>query len=66
MPVYLGTSVEAGNVWQARGDIAIDAMQLNGSLFAGIDTFFGPVYFAAGFAEGGRTNFYLFIGALPR
>ncbi len=65
-PVYLGTSIEAGNVWQSRDDIAFNTLQLNGSLFAGMDTYFGPVYFAAGFAEGGHTNFYLFIGAPPR
>ena len=45
---------------------ALDAMSTNGSVFAGVDTFFGPVYLAAGFAEQGRTNFYLFIGTPPR
>lgn len=65
-PVYLGTSLEAGNVWQSRDDIAFNSMQLNGSLFAGLDTYIGPVYFAAGFAQGGGTNLYLFIGAPPR
>ena len=43
-----------------------DTMLLNGSLFAGFDTFIGPVYFAAGFAEGGGSNFYLFVGETPR
>ena len=41
-------------------------MMFNGSVFAGIDTFIGPIYLAAGFAEQGRTNFYLFIGTPPR
>lgn len=65
-PIYLGASVEAGNVWQNRDDIDFASLQMNGSLFAGVDSFFGPVYFAAGFAEDGETNFYLFIGAPPR
>jgi NTE family protein len=65
-PIYVGLSVEAGNVWQARDDISFDTMQLNGSLFAGVDSYFGPVYLAAGFAENNETNFYLFIGAPPR
>jgi NTE family protein len=65
-PIYLGASAEAGNVWQNRSDISFDSFVWNGSLFAGIDTFFGPVYLAAGFAEKGRTNFYLFIGTPPR
>ncbi|MBT8103660.1 MAG: patatin-like phospholipase family protein [Gammaproteobacteria bacterium] len=65
-PVYVGASLEAGNVWQARGDIDFDSMMINGSIFAGVDTFIGPVYFAVGFAEQGRANVYLFIGEPPR
>ncbi len=65
-PVYLGVSAEAGNVWQARSDMDFSSMQLSGSIFAGMDTYIGPVYLAAGFAEHGQTNFYLFIGATQR
>jgi len=65
-PIYLGISAEAGNVWQTRAEIGFDTMQMNGSIFAGLDSYFGPVYLAAGFAENGQTNFYLFIGAPPR
>ena len=65
-PVYLGISAEAGNVWQTRSDIGFSSAQLNGSLFAGVDSYFGPIYLAAGFAEGGSKNVYLFIGAPPR
>jgi NTE family protein len=65
-PIYVGVSAEAGNAWQNRSDISFDSMMINGSLFAGIDTFVGPIYLAAGFAEQGRTNFYLFIGTPPR
>jgi NTE family protein len=66
VPVYLGASVEAGNIWQSRSDISFDSMRINGSVFAGLDTYIGPIYLAAGFAEGGRTNFYLFVGSPPR
>ena len=65
-PVYVGISAEAGNTWQARSDISFDSMMVNGSIFTGIDTFIGPVYLAAGFAEQGQTNVYLFIGQPPR
>jgi NTE family protein len=65
-PIYLGVSAEAGNVWQSRSDISVDTMIFNGSIFAGIDTFIGPVYLAAGFAEQGQSNVYLFIGEPPR
>jgi NTE family protein len=65
-PIYLGLSAEAGNVWQTREEIGFDTMQINGSVFVGLDSYFGPVYLAAGFAENGQTNFYLFVGAPPR
>jgi NTE family protein len=65
IPVYLGASLEAGNVWQSRSDIDLGSTIANGSLFLGLDTFFGPVYLAAGLAEGGRSNFYLSVGTVP-
>ena len=65
-PIYFGASVEAGNVWQTRTDISFDTMIMSGSVFTGVDTFIGPVYLAAGFAEQGQTNVYLFIGEPPR
>ena len=63
MPLYFGASVEAGNVWQAREDIALDDLIWNGSVFAGLDTYVGPLFLAAGFSEHGDTSFYLFLGA---
>ena len=66
VPIYLGASAELGNVWQSRSDISFDSALVNGSVFAGLDTMLGPVYLAAGFGEGGRANFYLFIGSPPR
>ena len=66
MPLYFGGSVEAGNVWQSRSDISLDSMIFNGSLFAGLDTYIGPLFLAAGFSEDGETSFYLFLGAPQR
>jgi len=65
-PIYVGASAEAGNVWRTRSEMDFDSMILNGSLFVGFDTFLGPVYLAAGFAERGQSNFYLFIGTPTR
>ena len=65
IPLYIGASLEAGNVWERRSDIGFDSMITSGSLFVGLDTFFGPVYLAAGLADGGRTNFYLSVGVPP-
>jgi len=66
VPIYLGASAEAGNVWQSRSDISFDSLIANGSLFAAFDTYFGAIYIAAGFAEGGERTFYLSIGVPPR
>ena len=62
MPFYLGGSLEAGNAWLDRDDIGLDDLITNGSVFAGLDTFFGQLYLAAGFSENGESNFYLFLG----
>jgi NTE family protein len=66
MPVYIGASIESGNAWATSDAIGFDSFLTNGSLFLGLDSYFGPVYVAAGMAEGGGTNFYLFVGATPR
>ena len=65
-PAYVGFSAEAGNVWQTRSEMSVDSMMLNGSIFAGFDTFVGPMYIAAGFGEGGNSNLFLFFGNPPR
>ncbi len=66
VPVYLGMSVETGNVWQNRADMAFSSMLWSGSVFAGFDTLIGPVHIAAGYTEESRTSFYLFVGSPPR
>ena len=66
MPLYFGASIEAGNAWQSRSDISFDSLLINGSLFAGIDTYLGPLFIGAGIGEGGNSSFYLFLGAPPR
>jgi NTE family protein len=62
MPVYVGGSLEAGNVWQSRSEISTNSLIVNGSLFAGIDTYVGLLFLGAGFAETGESSFYLFLG----
>jgi NTE family protein len=62
VPVYLGASFEAGNVWDARRDMSLDSARTNGSLFLGLDTLLGPVYFATGFDDEGGSAYYLFLG----
>ena len=62
VPVYLGASLEKGNVWDSRRDITFNSARTNGSLFIGLDTLLGPVYFATGFDDGGGSAYYLFLG----
>ena len=61
-PVYLGGSLESGNVWQREGDV-FDDMRIAGSLFSGVDTPLGPLFVAYGLAEDGNDSFYLTLGS---
>lgn len=64
-PLYIGASLEYGGVWQSRSEIGTQNMLLNGSIFTGVDTFFGPLFLGAGLSEGGNSNFYLSLGRSP-
>ncbi len=66
MPLYFGASIEAGNAWQSRSEISTSSLLVHGSLFAGLDTFLGPLFIGAGLGEGGKSSFYLFLGTPPR
>jgi NTE family protein len=61
-PVYIGASIEKGNVWSSRSDISWGSARTNGSLFIGLDTLLGPVYFSTGFNDEGGSAYYLFLG----
>jgi len=64
LPLYVGGSLELGNVWQNKSDISASNAITAGSLFVGSDTILGPIYFAYGRAEGGVDSLYLFLGKL--
>lgn len=61
-PLYVGTSIEQGNVWNDKDDISFESTILAGSVFIALDTGIGPVMLSYGYAEGGKTSGYLFIG----
>jgi NTE family protein len=61
-PAYLGASIEAGDTWDARGDFEWSGLQPAGSIFLGAESPVGPVFLAAGLAEGGQQAFYLMLG----
>jgi len=62
VPTYIGVSLEAGNVWDRRGQMSFGSLRHDASLFLGMDTLLGPVYVASGFDDKGQHAFYLFLG----
>jgi len=60
--IYAGGSLEAGNVWRHRDDASLDDLLWSGSLYVGLDTYFGPVYVAYGRGESRQDTWYLFLG----
>jgi NTE family protein len=66
VPAYVGGSLETGNVFDVRDDVSLDSLIFAGSLFVGVDTFFGPVFLGYGRAETGEQSWYLTFGSLLR
>ncbi|MET0281944.1 MAG: patatin-like phospholipase family protein [Steroidobacteraceae bacterium] len=62
VPMYLGASLEAGDVWQRRTDMSFGSARKDMSLFFGLDTFLGPAWFAVGYDSAGRHALYLSLG----
>ena len=61
-PLFIGFSLEAGNVFQDRDDLRWDKTLSGGSLFIGADTAVGPGYLSFGRTEGGRQSVTLSVG----
>ncbi|NQD38966.1 BamA/TamA family outer membrane protein [Permianibacter sp. IMCC34836] len=62
-PVYLGSSLEWGNVWADRHSVDAADAELAASVYLGIDTSFGPLYIGYGRTEIGSDAIYLFLGS---
>jgi NTE family protein len=62
IPVYVGGSVEAGNVYDDIDDFTVGSLIVAGSIFVGVDSIIGPIYVAGGLSENGDTAIYLFVG----
>lgn len=61
-PLYLGWSLEAGNVWQTRDAVSFADLIYASSLYIGTDTSMGPAALGFGISDLGDKSFYLFIG----
>jgi NTE family protein len=62
--IYVGGSLEAGNVWSNSSDISSRGLLGAGSVFLAADTWLGPFYVAWGIATNGQRSFYLYLGRL--
>ena len=62
LQLYAGFSLETGNIWNNRDDIAFDNLVYAGSAFLGADTLFGPLYLAYGINDSNTSSIYLYLG----
>ena len=60
--VYAGATLEAGNVWNFGNEMRFDDLRYSGSLFVGVDSPIGPVYFAVGHSDNGDNAVYFYVG----
>ncbi|MFB2802810.1 patatin-like phospholipase family protein [Shewanella seohaensis] len=61
-PLYLGLSLEAGNVWFERDEVSLSDLIYASSLYIGTDTSMGPAALGFGITDMGDKSLYLFIG----
>jgi NTE family protein len=61
LPIYLGGSLEAGNVWSSTSDIGLGNLRTAASAFVAADTFIGPFWLAFG-QSNSDTSIYLVLG----
>ena len=68
VPIYFGGSVEAGHIWgqQEAVNVNVDSVIYAGSLFVGVKTPFGPLFFGYGQTNNGHASVYLTFGTLIR
>lgn len=61
--VYVGATVEVGNVFERFDAVPSRGLLAGGSVFVGIDSKVGPIYLAYGLSQGGHHALYLYVGA---
>jgi NTE family protein len=61
--IYGGVTAELGQVYERADGTRVNGLQPAGSIFLGIDSKIGPVYFAYGRAPGGHSAIYLYVGS---
>jgi NTE family protein len=59
--VYVGGSLEAGQIWEQVNGAPDTGSLISASVFLSADSFLGPAYFGFGFAKSGRASIYLML-----
>ncbi len=62
-PLYIGGSLEAGNVYQSFDQIGFEQAIYASSIFAGMKSPLGPVFVGVGYNDKGNTSLYFSIGS---
>ena len=62
LPLYLGLSLEAGNIWSSPSQVTVDDLIVGQSSFIGWDSPLGPAFLAYGRSEEGQESFYISLG----
>ncbi|WP_285163886.1 patatin-like phospholipase family protein [Shewanella goraebulensis] len=62
IPIYIGASAEAGNVWQFKNERDLDDLIYASSIFIGTETEFGPAVLGIGFNDQHHKTVYLTLG----
>ena len=60
--VYAGIILETGNTWARERDIDLGDLRYGVTAIVGADTIAGPLLFAYGRGDGGRSRFYVTLG----
>lgn len=62
MPVYVGATLETGDVWSGPRTLETAELRTGASLYVAADSFLGPIYLAYGRSDSDRSSLYLFLG----
>lgn len=60
--LFLGTSFEAGNVWNSRAEMSLGSLRKSASVFAGFSSFMGPIYVGVAIGQTGAKNVFFQLG----
>lgn len=60
--LFLGTSLEAGNTWNTSKEISASSLRKSMSLFAGFNSFIGPIYLGFALGQNGARNIFFQLG----